>query len=349
MRNACRALLIAAVTAMGSLAAHGQVLYSDTFNTAASAANYNVYQTLNSTGGNTSSAVFGYDYSSLGIPAAPANGLTDLGTGQTALRVQSDDTTATSSTYIIGAVGVVTKGLTLPSQYTVSVEVWSNYVGGTTIADTAGSNSSTGPIIGVGTAGTGVDYAVSNSSGTTGVIPGQGGIVVDAVRDATSGGGTYRAYANGSNLGNPPPTGVYTAGNDSTASMYNTTDDGSYYASFMPSVSAPTAESTAASTQTGSTPAGVFGFAWHNETLQQTGTSVIWSIDGHVVATVPDSDASATAGGSQIEFGDQDSNTGTGPTTYNFDLFENLVVTPEPASLSMLGLGALSLLARRRK
>jgi PEP-CTERM motif len=339
MRN--RALLAAlasvAMTGLGSVAAQAQI-YSDTFNSAASAANYNVYQTLNSASGNTSTAVFGFDYSSLGIPAAPANGLTDTGT--TALRVQSDDTTATASSYIIGDISVVTKGLVLPSQYTLSVEVWSNYVGGASIADVNGSNSSTGATIGIGTLGTSFDSAVSNAA--------QGGVLVDAVRDATSGGGTYRVYASGNNYGNPPASGMYTAGNDATASQFGTADDSNFYKTLFPSVSAPAAQSTAApGTQGGSTPAGVFGFAWHNETLQQTGTNVIWSIDGTVIATIPDS--LATAGDSQIALGDQDSNTSTGPTTYNFDLFENLVVTPEPASLSMLGLGAMSLLARRRK
>jgi hypothetical protein len=76
---------------------------------------------------------------------------------------------------------------------------------------------------------------------------------------------------------------------------------------------------------------------------------LIWYIDGNKIATVADS--LMTAGGSQIGLGDQDSNTGNGTSPYNFNLYENLVVSalPEPASASLLGLGALSLLARRRK
>lgn len=349
MRNV-RFLLGAAVVAAMPLMASAQIVYSDTFNGDTSA-DYNVYQTFNTTGGNTSSAVFGFDYSSLGIPAAPTNGLTDTGT--TALRVQSDDTSATQNSgtpnYIIGAISVVTKGLTLPSQYKMSVEVWSNYVGGTSIADVNGSNSSTGATIGIGTAGTGVDYALTNG-GSIGPYTNQGGVLVDNVRDATASGGTYRVYINGTNEGNTFPNNFYAAGTDATASQYSTSDAGGFYKNIFPSVSAPTAQSSVASTQSGSTPAGVFGFAWHNETLEQTGTNVIWSIDGNVIATIPDS-AVTLFGGSQIALGDQDSNNGTGPTTYNFDLYENLMVTalPEPASVSMLGLGAMSLLARRRK
>jgi hypothetical protein len=337
MRNVHRVLLAVAAVASLPLMASAQY-YSDTFNSSADASNYNVYQTTGASSGNTSTAVFGYNYSALGIPAAPSNGLTDTGT--TALRVQSDDTIATTSA-VIGAISVVTKGLVLPSTYSVSVEVWGNYVGGTTIGDANGSNSSTGAAVGIGALGTSYDSATSNAT--------QGGVLLDAVRDATSSGGTYRVYASGNNYGNPPASGMYAAGNDTTASMYTTTDGTApgFYKDIFPSVAAPTAQSTAASTQTGMTVAGEFGFAWHNETFTQTGTSVLWYIDGNLIATVADS--LATAGGSQIALGDQDSNTSTGPTTYNFDLYENLVVTPEPASLSMLGLGAMSLLARRRK
>ena len=50
----------------------------------------------------------------------------------------------------IGAISVVTKNLVLPAQYKVSVEVWGNYVGGTTIADSGGTNGTTVPTIGIG-------------------------------------------------------------------------------------------------------------------------------------------------------------------------------------------------------
>jgi hypothetical protein len=236
----------------------------------------------------------------------------------------------------------------LPAKYQVSVEVWSNYVGGTTIADTGGSNSSTGATIGVQTKGTSYDSAITNAA--------QGGVLVDAVRDATASGGTYRAYINGTNEGNAGVINNYYAAGpmtaiDSTPSQYSTTDNSNYYASFMPSQTAPAVQTppSGSSTQTGSTPAGVFGFAWHNETVTQDGTNVTWAIDGHTIATIPDT--AFTSGGSGVVLGDQDSNTGVGPATYNADIFDDLTITalPEPASLSFLGIAGLAVLRRRRQ
>lgn len=331
--------LFSAVVSLGMLplAAHATIL-TDNFDTAGSSANYNIFQSLSSTSGNTGSVGFAYNYSALGIPQAP-NSIGDTGT--TGMWVQSDQLAA--STDAVGDISVVTKNITLPAKYQVSVEVWGNYVGDSTgIPGTGGSNSSTGATIGVQTKGTSYDSAITNAA--------QQGVLLDAIRDATSSGGTYRVYINGSNEGNPPPTGMYTAGNDATASQFNTADDGNYYASFMPSVTAPTVQSSAASTQTGSTVPGEFGFAWHNETVTQDGTNVTWAIDGHTIATV--SDGSFTSGGSGVVLGDQDSNANTGPATYNADIFDDLVITdltPEPASLSLLSLAGLGLIRRRRQ
>ena len=321
------------------LAARAVGLYSDDFNTAASATNYNVFQTTGASSANTGSAGFAFDYSTLGIPSAP-NSLGDAST--VGLRVQSDQLTATTSD-LIGAISVVTKNLVLPAQYKVSVEVWGNYVGGTTINDAGGTNGTTGATIGIGAAGTSYDSATTNSV--------QGGVLVDALRDPSASGGTYRVYINGTNQGNSNANfAIYAASGGSNAATTAQMYTNAYYGPLFPVVSAPAIQSGAATTQTGSTQAGVFGFAWHNETITQDGTNVTWAIDGTTIATVPDSSVTLF-GGSQIALGDQDGNLTTGPATYNFDVFDDLVVTavPEPTSLALLGLMGAGMLARRRR
>jgi hypothetical protein len=356
VRRSCLTYVLFALpivlAAFGPLTAHAQtVLYSDNFNTAGSASNYNVFSTTtgaSGAGAQTGLATFAYDYSALGIPSAP-NSLGDAST--IGLRVQSDNSTASDSSYLIGSVSVVTKGLVLPPAYTLKVSVWGNYIGGTTINDANGTNGTTGPTVGVAEKGTTFQSALTNGAAQ------EGGFLTDAIRDPTSSGGTYRVYVNGTNEGNTTsfPNGFYAAGDDSTAGQYNTADKGGYYATAFPAVSAPVVQSSAATTQTGLTQPGTFGFAWHTVTIMNDGTNTSWTIDNTLIATVPDS--AYTAGGSQISLGDQDGNTGPSSgngLTYNFNVFDDLVITtpvPEPSSLCLLGLSGMGLVIRcwRRK
>jgi hypothetical protein len=134
-------------------------VYSDDFNSAADAANYNVLITAGATGP-SSDATFGYDYSALGIPAAPHTAdSTTLG-----LRLRVDNLQSSVGT-VVGAIAVATKGLSLPSQYVVSADVWGNYIGGTSIA-ASGANGSTGAAMGIGTSGTSLQYIVSRGEQT---------------------------------------------------------------------------------------------------------------------------------------------------------------------------------------
>jgi hypothetical protein len=335
------------VSAFGATVSQAQILYSDTFATDTSA-NYNVFQTTGASG-NTANVTFAFNYSSLGVPAAPiVNGIGN-GTSQVGLRVQSDELQSTTSD-LIGAVSVVAKNVTLPAAYKLQVAVWGNYIGGTTINDAAGSNGTTGPTVATGVKG------ATYSSATTNGAASEGGFLADQIRDPTGSGGTYRVYIGGVNQGNSNGAfHVYAASGGSDAATTAQMFSNAYYASTFPAVSAPTAQSSAATTQTGTTPVGTFGFAWHVVTVQDDGTNTTWSIDNLLIATIPDTDY--TRGGSTIALGDQDSNTGAstaanGPT-YNFDLFSNLVVTtlavPEPGSLSLVTMAGVAFLVRRRR
>lgn len=308
-----------------------QTLYSDDFNSAADAANYNINITAGATGP-SSDATFGYDYSALGIPAAPHT----LDSTTLGLRLRVDNLQSSVGT-VVGAVEVATKTLSLPSLYVVTADVWGNYIGGTSIA-ASGSNGSTGAAMGIGTSGTSLQY-----------IAGNDGLLVEAFHD--NGGGAnqeYRVYTD-SNHPNPTTSSYFAAGTSSTSASY--TDP---YYSFLTSHTAPTAQTTLSSaTQGGSTPAGIIGFAWHTMTLTQDGVNVTWAIDGTNIAIVPDS--ALTFGGSQVSLGADDSGlTGSSVANnqlLNADIWDNLKITsvPEPVTSSLVILGAAGLfLARRR-
>src|ERR1035438_7871094 len=110
------AAMVALPAALFPAISSAQILYGDPFNSAADAANYNVFITAGATGP-SSDATFAYDYSALGIPSAPHT--TDSTTLGLRLRV---DSLQNSVGTVVGAISIATKGLALPSQYKVSAD-----------------------------------------------------------------------------------------------------------------------------------------------------------------------------------------------------------------------------------
>jgi hypothetical protein len=315
-------------------------IYSDNFNSDTSA-NYNIFITPGASGP-SGDATFAYNYGAapgsggLSIPAAPHT--TDAST--IGLRLRTDNLQSSVGT-VVGATSIATKGLSLPATYTVQVDVWSNYIGGTSIA-ASGSNGSTGVAVGIGTSGNSLQY-----------IAGNDGHLVEAFGD--NGGGTnaaYRVYVDNTSP-RPTPTNspYYVAGTGANSATFSDP----YYTSRFPSVTAPAGQSTfAPATQGGSTPAGVQGFAWHVWTIVQDGSNVTWYIDGSPITVVPD--IALTFGGSQVSLGNDDTGL-TGNSTannqlFNAEIFDNFVVisgVPEPGSMGLLGMAAAGLLVRRWK
>jgi hypothetical protein len=316
-------------------------IYSDDFNTDTSA-NYNVYVTPGSNSLPSGDATFAYDYgaapASGGLAIPPAPHTTDGST--LGLRVRTDNLQSSFGT-IVGATEVVTKNLTLPSQYKVRVDVWSNYIGSTGGIASSGSNGSTGVAVGIGTAGTSIQYIANND-----------GILAEGFGDNGGGAnGDYRIYVSALSPRPTPTNSSYYAAGTGANSATNTDP----YYSFMGSVMAPSAQSTFASTQAGTSAVGTLGFAWHTFTIEKDLTNITWSIDGHVITTVPVSDVTAHGGlhGDQVSLGNDDTglsgNSAANNQLFNAQIFDNLTIVPEPASAGLLLFGLAGFgLARRR-
>ncbi len=255
------------------------------------------------------------------------------------MRVRTDNLQSSVGT-VVGTTEIVTKNLSLGAAYKVTVDVWSNYIGGTSLA-ASGSNGSTGVAVGVGTKGNAIQYVAAND-----------GLLFEGFGD--NGGGTnqdYRAYTD-NNHPNPTTKGYWAAGTGANSA----TNTDPYYTTRFPAKTAPAGQSSfAPTTQGGSTAAGTLGFRWDTWTITSDGTNVVWAIDGSVITTVPVVDF--VSGGSQISLGNDDTGL-TGNSTangqlFNAEIFDNLTVESVPeASAGIFGClicGVFGLTAGARK
>ena len=306
------------------------VLFSENFNTDTSSSWTVNYAPL--ADGFRASATFAFDYSALGIPAAPGSSDT-LG-----LRLRSNVPGGAASPVTTRPAGV-TSGLSVSPtgrnfgvSYHLSFYAWVNFNGAPNVsglADNAASEGGTHNVL----------FAVG-TSGTVPLVVGNTGLVTDGQMDgiafATTGDGgianDYRLYPQSGTFA-PAATGVYAAGTGPTANQ----NLDAYYTA-IPSLASHTAPavqlalstaeygSDAVNTQGGSTQAGSFGFAWHKVDITKNNNLVSWTIDDVAIATF---DSSAlTLGGNNIAIGDSDVNsTTTRHPSLLFTLIDNLVVT----------------------
>lgn len=263
-------------------------------------------------------ADFFYDYSAIGVPAAPN------GSGTRGLKMTANNTGAVFSGFSVSPTGQSFSG-----NYTVSFDLWQNYVGP---LGPGGSGSTQLSTYGIGTAG------------NVAFWPGAG--VKESVAFATTldGGSAsdFRAYSSAA------PTS-YASGN-AVYSAPSTNNSHAYYAVFAPQ-SAPAAQLVLFPGQTGSTDVGETSFIWRRVVIDVADGFATWSIDGTPLAKIDL--ATVTLGGGNIFFGHSDTNasssTDPNDSLLNVTLIDNVVVTPEPASLALLVGGfALTLFRRRR-
>jgi len=262
---------------------------------------------------------FFYDYSAIGVPAAPN------GSGTRGLKMTCNNTNGVFSGFSVSP-----NGQSFSGNYTVSFDIWQNYVGPLGLGGSGSTQLST---YGIGTAGNVAFWpgaATKESIGFATTL--DGGSASD-----------FRAYSSAASTSYPSGNAVYLAPGGAI------NNSGAYYMSAFASQSAPAAQVVLFPGQTGSTDAGETSFAWRRVVIDVAGGVATWSIDGTPIAAIDMS--TVTLGGGNIFFGHSDTNatssTDVNDYLLNVTLIDNVVVTPEPASLTLL-LGGLALLAGRR-
>jgi hypothetical protein len=266
-------------------------------------------------------ADFFYDYSAIGVPAAPN------GTGTRGLKMTCNNTNG-----IFGGFSVSPTGQSFTGAYKVAFDMWQNYAGP---VGPGGNGTTQLTTYGIGT------------SGTTTFWPGAATKESVAFAVTLDGGSTsdFRAYSTAAPTSYAGGNAVYQA----PAGAIN--NNAAYYAAAFPSVSAPLAQVGLFPGQTGSTEAGEAAFAWRRVEILVDGGFATWSIDGLPIAKIDLS--TVTMGGGNILFGHSDTNAGSSTdvndTLLNVSLIDNIsvVAVPEPASLSRLALAGLALRRRR--
>lgn len=312
-QNGCVcALLVGA--ALGLQASASAAIYDQNFEVDPSAT-----WTLNN-GPSDAAADFFFDYSTVGIPAAPS------GPGTRGMKLQANLTNG-----IFGGMSVSPTGLSVAGDHVLTFDWWANFNGPFPSGGSGSTNLST---FGIGTAGTQAQW------------PGAGPATDSVWFAATGDGGSasdYRAYSTAASTS-------YTAGDPVYASATTNASD-PYFAGFG-NVTAPAAQLALFPQQTGATGVGTAGMAWHQVTIASVGGFVTWSVDGLQIATVDLS--TVTIGGGNIFFGHSDVNAGSSADPNDaallFTLIDNIQIeVPAPGPVALLAFGAALPLRRRRQ
>ncbi len=311
--------------------AYSQTVYSENFDLDATA-NW----TVNNNGNGVNAANFFFDYSALGISAAPHS----TGGSTIGLKLSANISGTGPASGVLPGLSVSPTGQGFTGNYTLRFDWWHNWLGaasGGIGASAGGSGSTQLSTFGLLTSGTSANYAGASDS-----------VFFAATGDGASA-ADFRAYSAAKQSGYAPSDAgiTYAAGSqNNTASLYTTL--------FPAGATAPAAQTAIASTQSGLTLAGTAGFRWHDVEITKMDNLITWTINGTLVATL---DATGlTTGGDNILFGMADTSLGAGTpaslfSQLDFTLIDNVTVSliPEPSSLALVGLGGLALLARRRK
>ena len=339
----CTLVAVGALVALAGQA-RAQVLYSQNFDVDNQSAAWNV-----NNGPGDEAHDFFFDYSTVGIPAAPGSAATTRG-----MKLQANLTAG-----VFTGMSVSPVGQSFTGDYKLTFDAWSNYIGNTT----NGINN-----IGATTGSSNLSQFGIMTSGTVPVWPGTGDAVwFTAMSDTSS--TAYRSYSVErvvSYKGTvdtddpaPPPNSNYdpaidvhntyfaTDTNSKTTRSNNpnsaTRPAGQLYLDTFPAATVPASQTNAdpapenpsvdlSLTQFGTSPVtGVFGFKWHQIEISKIGALVTWKVDGTTLAAVDTASFAGTLGGNNILFGHSDINASTNPDPnfpyVQFTLIDNIAVT----------------------
>jgi len=253
---------------------------------------------------------FGWDFTSMGIPASPSGSTTGL-------RMAANIIDPATAEYIVAT----PTGFTVSGQYTMEFDFWSNANG----PFPAGGSGSTEFIGG----GVGYDGTTADRSGAMLLATGEGGSSRDwcLYKDTSEqwvASGQYDVDTNNN-------SGVDLSG-------------------YFPAQSAPQYQQDNYPQQTGEINAGSAGFAWHHMvvTVDSDAGLANFAVDGLSIGTIDANIGNpvAMAGNVQVMYCDMFSSVSDN-ADLSFGVIDNFVVTPEPAGLALLALGAVALLRRR--
>jgi hypothetical protein len=182
---------ITAASLLSALAAQGQVLFQDNFDTTLPSA----WTVLGGSAGD--SATIGFDYSTLGIPSAPNSAGTTIG----AILYANQPGAGVPATPTVG-VSIFPTGQSFSGDYELRYDVWQNFPG---------------PYPAGGTGSTQLTGAGINASGT---VPVYAGVGDAAWFSATGDGGAAQDYRLYLNNVHQTDTSIYAAGSQNASAQY---------------------------------------------------------------------------------------------------------------------------------
>lgn len=301
---------------VGASPAFSAVLFQDQMTSGAG------WTTLASSG--DTAATFGYDYSADGIPEAPNSDLGDTATR--GVKLEANLVAPAVAEHLT----LVPTGQNFSGTYQLRFDAWMNF--------------STDDYYNNGAAGTTefLGGGIGHDSLTSDVASGAQAIATD---DGGSG-SDWRAFKSAPQF--------FVGAADMTGGSRNGFD--AYYSDFLTTVAPPAAQSQAAGTSVAGSP----GFQWITWQFTSHGNgTVVVEIEKPGGATLEivtldcndtsdGSNGCSTNGNISLFYADFFSSVSPSPGL-TFGLVDNVVVTdvPEPASLALLGLGALAMFRRR--
>ncbi len=277
--------------------AKAQILFSDDFDSGLSSLDW-----LENLSGGDGEADFAFDYSALGIPAAPNSSGTTIGLGFTVNRDAS----------VFSGLSVSPAGMSFDGDFEIAFDLWMNFIGP---FPAGGSGTTQFASFGWGTSGSTPQWAAANHS-----------IIFSTSLDGGAA-ADYRVYGAAGGAPLLPDTGVYAAGTLAAPDPDSRNNPDPYYAGFG-GEAAPDAQLALYPGQTGTTVVGSLGMRWRAVVIRKSNNVLSWLVDGLLIASVPLN--SFTLGGENLFLGMFDSNaiSSSDPNDFlNAAIFDNLVVT----------------------